>query len=257
MDDNWLIALATIGSFFAGFMDAVVGGGGLLQVPLLFILFPQMPHSHLIGSNRFASMVGTAIAAKQYLKTITINYKALFIAAVFVVIASFSGAFITTHISTSYFKPMLFFVIVCLTIYMFVKKEVGLVEKENGNTKRMHIAMALIGVGIGLYNGIIGPGTGTLLVFSLVHYIGFSFMQASGYAKIINALADAASVVAFFIQGAVILKLALPLLVTNVAGSYVGSKMAIKKGNTFISGFFKIVLCLLIIRFAWDIYKLY
>jgi uncharacterized membrane protein YfcA len=254
MDSIWLLIIATIGSFFAGFMDAVVGGGGLMQIPLLFILFPTIPHTQLIASNRFASMVGTAVAAKEYLKTITINYKALAWAACFVIIAAFGGAFIMQLINTTVFKPILLFIIVGLVIYMIFKKDVGLVEKPKYKNKKLYVAMALIGIALGLYNGIIGPGTGTLLVFSLVHFVGFSFIQASGYAKVINALADAASVVAFFIQGAVILKLALPLLVTNVLGSYVGSKMAIKKGNEFIRIFFIVVLLVLIIRFAWDVF---
>ncbi len=255
MDENWLILIATIGSFFAGFMDAVVGGGGLLQMPLLFILFPQMAHTQLIASNRFASMVGTAIAAKQYIKAVKIDYKALLWAAVFVIVAAFGGAFVMPKINTIYFKPILLFVIVGLTIYMLFKKEIGQETIQKYAAPKLYIAMALVGLALGLYNGIIGPGTGTLLVFALVHYIGFSFLQASAYAKIINALADAASVVAFFIQGAVIFKLALPLLVTNIAGSYVGSKMAIKKGNQFIRNVFITMLFVLLIRFAYDVVK--
>ena len=112
-----------------------------------------------------------------------------------------------------------------------------------------------IGLIIGLYNGTIGPGTGVLLVFALISFLGSDFLKASAAAKSINALADAASLIGFVIHQAIIFKLAIPMMVANVIGSYIGSKMAIQRGNAFVRYFFLIIVTLLITRLAWDILK--
>jgi uncharacterized protein len=255
MNDFWLIALATIGSFFAGFVDAVIGGGGLIQVPLLFILFPNTLHTNIIATNRFASIAGTIVAARHYLKSIKVNYTFIAIAGITTAIASYSGTFLMHKIPVHIFKPVLFFLIAALTIYTIFKKEIGQVEKVSVNSNKLYFLFAVIGIVLGLYNGTIGPGTGTLLVFSLVQFIGFNFLKASTYAKVINAIADGASLVAFLLQGAVLFTLAIPMLLANMLGAYVGSKMAIQKGNAFIRIFFFGVMILLLSKLGWDILR--
>ena len=249
---TWLIILASIVSFFAGFIDAVVGGGGLLQVPLLFILFPNMAPVNIIATNRFASIGGTSIAALHYLKNVKVHVKYIFVAGVFVAAASYSGTFLISKIPVHIFKPLLFVIILILTIYTFLKKEIGQVDKK-AISKNVYSLFASIGIFIGLYNGTIGPGTGTLLVFALVQLVGFNFLKASAYAKVINAIADAASLLAFFLQKAVVFKMALPMMGANMLGAYVGSKMAIKKGNQFIRIFFIFIMIILLARLGWDI----
>lgn len=252
--DIWLIILATLGSFFAGFIDAVVGGGGLIQVPLLFILFPTMPHTNIIATNRASSIAGTIVAARQYLKIIKINFRYVIIAGVLSGAASFLGTFVMKSIPTETFKTVLFFIIAVLAIYTIVKKQMGLVDTSD-KVKHQALFFALIGITIGLYNGIIGPGTGTLLVFALVQFIGLNFLKGSAYAKIINAIADGSSLIAFLFQGAIIFSLALPMLLANMAGAYLGSKVAIQNGNKFIRVFFVIVMLLLLGRLAYDLYR--
>jgi uncharacterized protein len=257
MNEFWIIAIATIGSFFAGFIDAVVGGGGLIQVPLLFILFPNMMHTNIIATNRFASIGGTMVAARHYLKTVKVNYKYILIAGVFTAFASYGGTYLMHEIPLRVFKPVLFFLILLLTLYTFFKKEMGQVEKSQANTNKSYFLFAAIGIVLGLYNGTIGPGTGTLLVFALVHFVGFNFLKASAYAKVINAIADGASLIAFFLQKAVMFHIAIPMLAANMLGAYVGSKMAIKNGNAFIRLFFIVVMILLLGKLGWDIWKSY
>lgn len=255
MSETLLIILAMLGSFVAGFMDAVVGGGGLIQVPLLFILFPNASHTSIIATNRFASVAGTLVAAKSYLKRISVNWKAILFAGIFTTIASFGGTYLMQSISPKLFKPILLFIIIALAIFTFFNKNVGQKEHIKYKANRFYIAFACIGLVMGLYNGTIGPGTGTLLVFSLVHFVGFHFLNASAYAKVINAIADLASLVAFFFQKAILYKIAIPIMFTNMLGSYVGSKMALAKGNSFIRILFIIVLFVLIIRFAYDVFQ--
>ncbi len=255
MNDFWLIVFATLASFFAGFVDAVIGGGGLIQVPVLFILFPNTLHNNIIATNRFASIAGTIVAARHYLKTITVNYTFIAIAGVSTAIASYAGTFLMNKIPVTIFKPILFFLIAALTIYTIFKKEIGQIEKVQPNKNKLYFLFAAIGIVLGLYNGTIGPGTGTLLVFSLVQFVGFSFLKASAYAKVINTIADGASLIAFLLQGAVLFTLAIPMLLSNMLGAYVGSKMAIKKGNEFIRIFFILVMILLLGKLGWDIFS--
>jgi uncharacterized protein len=255
MSEYWIITLATMGSFFAGFIDAVVGGGGLIQVPLLFILFPNLAHTNIIATNRFASIGGTIVAAKHYLKNVKVNYHYIFIAGVLTAIASYSGTFLMHKIPIHIFKPVLFVLIVLLTVYTFFKKEMGQTENPPTNQRKLYFLFAAIGIVLGLYNGTIGPGTGTLLVFALVQFVGFNFLKASAYAKVINAIADGASLIAFFLQKAVLFQIAIPMMVANMLGSYVGSKMAIKKGNEFIRIFFIVVMLLLLSKLGWDILR--
>jgi uncharacterized protein len=254
MNDFWIITLATIGSFFAGFIDAVVGGGGLIQVPLLFILFPNMMHTNIIATNRFASIGGTIVAARHYLKTVKVNYRYILIAGTLTAIASYSGTYLMHKIPLQIFKPVLFVLIVLLTLYTFFKKEMGQTEKPQTNTNKLYFLFAAIGIVLGLYNGTIGPGTGTLLVFALVQFVSFNFLKASAYAKVINAIADGASLIAFFLQKVVLFHIAIPMMAANMLGSYIGSKMAIKKGNEFIRIFFIVVMLLLLSKLGWDIF---
>jgi uncharacterized membrane protein YfcA len=254
MSETWLIFIAIAGSLIAGFIDAVVGGGGLLQVPLLFILFPGMNHMQVIATNRFASFAGTLVAANKYRKKITISKKAILYAGVFATLASFGGVYVMRSIATEVFKPILFFIILGLLAYSLFYRQMGISENIRFGRPQIYYAVAVIGLVLGLYNGMIGPGTGTLLVFALVQFIGFDFLHASAYAKWINAIADGASLIAFLIQGSVIFKLALPMMVSNMLGAYIGSHLALKKGNSFIRTLFMVLLLVLIIRFAYEIF---
>ena len=253
MNEWLLLLLVCLGAFFAGFMDAVVGGGGLIQVPLLMLLYPELSHVQIIATNRMASVAGTAVAAFQYFKAIGIDTLVVLIAGGSAAIASFGGTFVMRVIPPDVFKPMLLGVIAVLAIYTFMKKDLGSAHSPKYNGASHLLVCGAIGGCIGFYNGFIGPGTGSLLVFAFVSIAGMSFLHASATSKIVNALADAASLVGFLINQAVIFKLALPMMASNMLGAYVGSKAAILKGNTFIRYLFLIVIGLLMLRLSWDL----
>lgn len=245
-----------LGSLVAGFTDAVVGGGGLIQVPLLFILYPQYSHVQVIATNRFASIFGTLLAAIQYARQIGLVLETVVPAGIAATIGSFSGTFIMTRIPTDLFKPLLLGIIIILTIYTFFKKDFGQIHAVKITDPRTYLYTCIgIGLMIGLYNGTIGPGTGVLLVFALISFLGSDFLKASAAAKSINAIADAASLIGFIMHQAIVFKLALPMMIANVAGSYIGTHVAIKRGNVFVRYFFLVIVTVLIIRLAWDILK--
>jgi len=255
MNEWLLLLLVCLGAFFAGFMDAVVGGGGLIQVPLLMLLFPELSHVQIIATNRMASVAGTAVAAFQYFKAIGIDTVVVLVAGSTAAIASFGGTFVMRLIPPDVFKPMLLGVIAVLAIYTFMKKDLGSAHaiKYQGNSYLL--ICAGIGSIIGFYNGFIGPGTGSLLVFAFVSIAGMSFLHASASSKIVNALADGASLIGFLINQAVIFKLAIPMMASNMLGAYVGSRAAILKGNAFIRYLFLGVIFLLMLRLSWDLLK--
>lgn len=245
-----------LGALIAGFTDAVVGGGGLIQVPLLFILFPSLHHTQVIATNRFASVFGTMVAAYQYYKKLGIDKKLVLLMGVTAAIGSFTGVYIMKMIDPVIYKPLLLMVITLLAIYTFIKKDFGFDARSHTIPDHKYVALSLtVGLGIGLYNGTIGPGTGVLLVFGLISILGKDFLGASASAKAINAIADAASLIGFIINRSIVFKLAIPMMVANVTGSYIGSHMAINRGNKFVRLFFLIVVGILIIRFAIELLK--
>jgi uncharacterized membrane protein YfcA len=253
MTETWIYILVCVGALFAGFIDAVVGGGGLVQVPLLLILFPQMSHVQVIATNRFASFAGTSVAAFHYIRSVGVDTAVVLVAGITSAVTAFGGTFVMKLIAPDVFKPILLFVIVLLTIYTFIKKDLGIDHAPKYSGNKHLIVCGLIGAVLGFYNGFIGPGTGSLLVFSLVSMAGMSFLHASSSAKIINAIADAASLIGFFMSKAVVFKLAIPMMLSNMLGSYIGSKAALLRGNLFIRIIFIVVMILLIMRLGWDV----
>lgn len=254
MSEFWLYFFVCSGALFAGFIDAVVGGGGLVQVPILLILFPQYTHVQVIATNRFASFFGTCVAAFQFIKTIGVDTAVVLAAGITSAIAAFGGTFVMELIPPQTFKPLLLCIIMALAVYTFLKKDFGIEHLPKYSDKKLLLVCGAIGTVIGFYNGFIGPGTGSLLVFSMISIAGMSFIHASASAKIINAIADAASLIGFLLTKAVVLKIAIPMTVCNMLGGYIGSKTAILKGNTFIRYVFLIVITLLVLRLAKDVF---
>ncbi len=254
LPDNYLYyLLLPLIAFVAGFIDAIVGGGGLVQVPSLFILFPQFPVSMIIGSNRFASFMGTSVAAYQYATKVEIPWKSVGCAGVGAAFCAYLGAEFSSLISANVLKPIVLVLMVAIAIYTYRKKDLGTSE----HFRVIHILpwSFLIGAATGFYNGFVGPGTGSLLVFGFVSLIGYNFLTGSAIAKFVNVIADIASLIFFLINGFVNFKIALPMMVFNMLGSWVGSRLAIWRGNEFVRLLFLVVVGALILRFGYDLVK--
>jgi uncharacterized protein len=254
MTEFWLIVLACLAALFAGFIDAVVGGGGLVQVPALLLLFPQYSHVQIIATNRFASVAGTSVAAFHFIRSVGVDVGLTMATGIAAALASFGGTFVMALISPAVFKPILLVVIALLAVYTFLKKDLGTQHQHRYEGHAQLLLCAALGLVIGFYNGFIGPGTGALLLFGLVSVAGMSFLKGSAMAKLVNAVADAASLVGFLMSKAVVFKIALPMMGCNMLGSYIGSKMAILKGNAFIRYIFLAVIVLLMVRLGWEVF---
>jgi uncharacterized protein len=240
--------------FLAGLVDAIAGGGGLIAIPVLMIAFPNAVIAHIFGTNRFASFLGTATAAYQYNKNKPADLKLILYAGIPAAIMAGFGVLCSHYISTTYFKPMVIILLLAVIIFSVFRKDFGNDSKEK-KYQYPNLYASLFGGSIGFYNGIFGPGTGTFLLFGLVGLLGYNLLNASSVSKILNVVVDGASLIYFIIIGAVVFKLAIPMAICNIAGGYVGSKIAIKKGNRFIRYVFLAISMVLVVKLAYDYFS--
>ena len=240
-------------AFLAGFIDSIVGGGGLVQIPAFFVLYPHLSVSNIISTNRLASAAGTSVAAWNYARSVQIPWRIVGISGLSAALCSYAGATIQSMLPAAVLKPLILILIIAIAIYTYRKKDLGHEEHFRIPEARIPWWAAGIGAALGFYNGVVGPGTGSLLVFGFVSLIGYNFLTSSAIAKIVNVSADVSSLVFFLIHKYILFHLALPMLVCNVAGSYTGSRMAVLRGNAFIRVVFLVVVAGIILRFAWDV----
>ena len=248
-----LIILAVL-AFVAGFIDAVVGGGGLIQLPALLIQFPQTNLPTLFGTNKIAALSGTIIAAIQYAKKVKFNFLLLLTISLFAYLASGAGAKIVSLLDVKMLKPIILVILIVIAFYTIFKKDLGSIQLKQISLKKQMIYGSLIGIVVGFYDGFFGPGTGSFLVLGFVLFLGMDFMHASAYAKIVNCITNLSALVVFINQGNYLLNIAVLMGVSNILGSYLGSHMAIKKGNAFIRNIFIFIVMLMIIRYGYDVF---
>lgn len=252
--DTSILIILAIASLFAGFIDAIVGGGGLIQFPAFMILFPNASVPTAFGTNKIAGLSGTSIAAVQYAKRIKFNWKLLVITALSSLVFSFIGAKLVSRIDVNILKPFIFFMLIGIAIYTFKKKDFGSYPTKKITETRKHLFGFLLGIIIGFYDGFLGPGTGSFLVLGFVAFLGFEFLEASAYAKVINCVTNVSALYVFISQGNYILEIAIIMAVSNVIGSLIGSRMAILRGNAFVRKIFLFVVCIMIIRYGYDVF---
>jgi len=248
-----IISLVVL-AFVAGFIDAVVGGGGLIQIPALLINLPTTPLATLLGTNKIAGLAGTSISALQYSKRIKFNFQILVPMAIIAALASLLGARLVSYIPVNTLKPFILILLIAITTYTFLKKDLGSQETKNLSLQKNLIYGCLISAIVGFYDGFFGPGTGSFFVLGFVVVLGFPFVKASAYAKVINCMTNIGALIIFLKQGNYILEIAIMMAVCNIAGSMVGTSLAMKKGNDFIRKIFLVIVTLLIGKYGYDIF---
>ena len=252
--ETYIIILLCLAAFFAGFVDAIVGGGGLIQTPVALILLPNLAVSSIIGSLKIPAFSGTSFAANQYLKKVDINWKLLSIMAIVAFASAFLGSNLLTKVHNDFMKPILLVVLTLIAIYTFTKKDFGIHQAKEHTVKRQLLLAVSMSICIGFYDGFIGPGTGSFLVLGFVSVLGFDFLHASANAKMVNLATNFGSICLFVLKGKIIWAIAIPMAVCNAAGGWIGAKLAIKKGNGFIRIFFLVVVIGTLIRFGYDVF---
>ncbi len=248
------VALLFLAMFSAGFVDAIAGGGGLIQTPAMLLAFPNNNPVSVVGTSKTAAFFGTTTAAIKYRKSIKTDPKLLIAMVIPAFIGASCGALLASHISAQSFKSAIFFMMIAIFIYTLIKPDLGKVQvQKHSDKKLMYIGGAAAFV-IGFYDGLIGPGTGTMLMIFLVAVMGFAFVGASAIAKVVNAMTNLASIIVVGLRVGILWKIGLFLAIANLAGGYVGSHIAIKKGSGFVRIFYLIVTGLLIMRLGYSLY---
>ncbi|ASY12215.1 TauE superfamily protein [Candidatus Planktophila dulcis] len=248
------LILLGVAMFASGFIDAIAGGGGLIQTPAMLLSFPDRNPVEVVATSKTAAFFGTTTAAIQYRKFIKTDPKLLIAMVIPAFIGSGIGAHLASRISAGSYKSSIFFVMIAIFFYTLVKPELGKEHVEKHSPQKLMVIGSVAAFIIGFYDGLIGPGTGTILMIALVALMGFAFVGASAIAKVVNATTNLASIIVVGLTIGVMWKLGLVLAVANLAGGYMGSHMAIKKGSSFIRIFYLIVTGLLILRLGYSLY---
>lgn len=252
--DSTIILLLCLAAFAAGFIDAIVGGGGLIQTPVGLILLPSLPVATVIGTLKVPAFSGTSFAAFQYLKKVDLNWKLLGIMMLLAFPSAFLGSTLLTYVSNDFMKPLLLVVLSFLVVYTYAKKNFGQQIEKNSSPQSQVINAVAISFVVGLYDGFIGPGTGSFLVVAFIAIMGFDFLHASANAKMVNLATNFGSICLFMLKGKIIWAIALPMAASNALGGWLGAKLAINKGNSFIRIFFLVVVIGTLVRFAYDVF---
>lgn len=235
----------------AGFVDSMVGGGGLIQLPSLLNVFPTAPIPLLFGTNKFASFFGTSVATLHFARRITIPWHVVGGATLAAFICSFLGACSVSLIDPTLLRSVIIVLLLAVLIYTVVRRDLGQVHSpKRSRNSRMLIGTA-VGALLGFYDGFFGPGTGSFLIFAFVVLVGFDFLHASASAKIVNLATNAASLVFFIPTGNVRYELAIGMAIANMTGSFIGARLATTKGVAFVRVVFVMVVLALVARLVW------
>lgn len=254
IDADLVFLILGVAAFSAGFVDAVVGGGGLIQIPALFAAFPTTAPATLFGTNKVASIVGTTSAAVQYSRRVAIPWSVALPGAIAALIGAWYGAKAVAYLPPTILRPLILGLLVLVAVYTFVRKDLGSVSREDEHGRRSAIIAVGIGAVVGFYDGFFGPGTGSFLIFLFIRFLGMDFLRASVTAKILNVATNFAAISFFATNVEIMWKLALTMAVCNLAGAVIGSRTALRHGTAFVRKMFLGVVSLLIAKLAYDTY---
>jgi uncharacterized protein len=246
------LLLVSVASLFAGFVDSIVGGGGLILVPALFAVFPNTHPATLFGVNKGASIWGTGVATWQYARRVQMPWRALLPAAVVCFAGSMLGAWTVTMISPDFLRRALPLVLLGVLAYTLARKDLGRHHTPHFSGRSEAMAAAVLGATIGFYDGFFGPGTGSFFVFLFVRWLGYDFLHASASAKLLNTTSNLAALSLFAWKGHVWWHFALVMAVANVVGSLLGTRLALKHGSGFVRMAFIVVVSALILKTSYD-----
>lgn len=242
----------TLASLFAGFVDSIVGGGGLILVPALFSAFPLATPATLLGTNKAAAVCGTSWAASQYARRIELVASTLIPAAVTAVFGSAVGALTVRHVPAAGLRKLLPLMLLALLVYSLINKRLGREHQRRFSDRAEACCGALIGLVMGFYDGFFGPGTGSLLIFLFVRLLGYDFLRASAAAKLLNVATNLAALITFVSKGNIWWQPAATMAIANVGGSWLGTQLALRRGAEFVRVMFLIVVSALILRTGYD-----
>ncbi|MBI1378751.1 MAG: TSUP family transporter [Frankiales bacterium] len=241
----------------AGWVDAVSGGGGLIQLPALLVGLPDAAPATVLGTNKLSSIVGTSAAALTYGRAAVTDLGTAVPMAGAAFLGSAAGAAVATHLPGTFFRPLALVLLVVVGVWTLVRPALGdeqsLRWHGTPDHGRHRVAAVVMGAVIGLYDGVFGPGTGTFLVFGLVALLGYSFLNASAIAKVVNVATNLAALIVFGLGGHVLWALGLTMGAANLVGGVLGARTAVRRGSAFVRVVFLVVVGVLLLKLAYDV----
>ncbi len=254
-DLSWeLLAVLALAGLAAGFVDAVVGGGGLVQLPALVLGLPGVAPVHVLATNKLASVCGTTVSSVTYYRRVRPDPKTFVPLMAFAFAGSMAGAAVASRIPANALEPIVLVVLVVVGTYVLFKPDMGHLTELRFAGHHHTIAAISAGSVIGFYDGALGPGTGSFLVFSLVGLLGYSFLEASAKARLANWATNLAALVVFVPQGAVLWKVGVVMGLANLCGGYVGARTAVSQGSRFVRIFFVLVVGAFVVTLSWRVF---
>jgi uncharacterized membrane protein YfcA len=247
------VLLLCLAAGFAGWIDAISGGGGLVQLPALLVFLPGATPIQVLATNKLASICGTSVAATTYYRKVRPDLRTALPMAGIALVGSALGALCASLIPSDVFRPLVLVLLVAVAAYTVRRPGLGDVQALRWDGKKHYVAAGLGGLGLGFYDGIFGPGTGSFLVFLLVGMLGYSFLQASAKARIVNIGTNLGALLVFIPQGAPMWTLGLAMGACNVAGGWLGAHTAIRRGSAFVRVVFLTVVAALILKLGYDV----
>lgn len=239
-------------ALFAGFVDAVAGGGGLIQVPALLVALPAEAPATVFGTNKLASIFGTGNAALRYAKRIALPWSIALPAAAAAFAFSFVGAMAVAWLPRDFVRPLVLALLVLVLLYTMVRPAFGVVSGARRRPEEERPRALLTGAILGFYDGFFGPGAGSFMIFAFVHWFRLDFLHASSAAKVVNFATNAAALAYFIPSGHVLWMTGLAMAAFNIAGALLGARLALRHGSGFVRGVFIVVATMLIARLGYD-----
>ncbi|MBB5933089.1 sulfite exporter TauE/SafE family protein [Streptomyces zagrosensis] len=247
------LLLLCLAAAAAGWIDAVVGGGGLLQLPALLVGLPHMAAAHALGTNKAVSIVGTAAAAVTYTRKAPVDVRTAIRIGLAAIVGSLGGAFFAAGINSDVLRPLIMVILLVVLAFVLLRPTFGAVSGTGPVTRRrVLVAILVAGLGLGFYDGLIGPGTGTFLVIAFAAILHMDLVTASATTKVVNTCTNLGALITFSAQGQVLWSIAAPMALFNLGGGMLGAHMALKRGSGFVRVVLVVVVVTLVCKLGYD-----
>jgi uncharacterized membrane protein YfcA len=243
-------------SFSAGFIDSIVGGGGLIQLPAFLLILPEYSIVSLLATNKLVSMSGTAVSTYRFSRHVPYTRTIIIPAILSAFLFSFLGAYTVSVVSNEFLRPLFMVLLFVVFLVTLRNKYFGIIDHDPNVVIPLWKPI-IIGSVIGFYDGFFGPGTGSFLIIAFVGLLGMTFVQGSAYAKMLNLTTNFAAILLFSLRTEFHLEYALPMMIFNILGAVIGVRLAILKGNEFVRGLLRIVVLVTILKLGYDVFKDY
>lgn len=247
------LVLLLAAAFVAGWVDAVVGGGGLIQLPALLTALPaDAPTGAVLGTNKVASAAGTAVASLTYVRRLPPITRTVIPLVLCALAGSAVGAALASTLPRDWLAPVVLVAVLAVGAFTLQRPAMGLVHAPRHEGRGHVLRTAAIGAGVGVYDGALGPGTGSFFIILMVGVLGYGFLEASVHAKLANLTTNIGALLVFGLQGEVWWLLGGMMALANLLGGYLGARLALRLGSRFVRSVFLVVTGVLALRLAAD-----